>query len=205
LVVVVATDLAGQAPGRVIELTLSRSVGSSGAAHSPPCANPCSFDDVLAPIALAVMEVELAVPLTHRLDAGLEYFGRVVPLAYVQENPTQPAIRLGNRWILSTATSRSSTIGVGVKPVGIRGWVGGAVRLEADASAGVLRFGTPLLASNATRWNFSYEFGLGLRAWGTARRGVVIGYRRHHVSNAGLGEVNPGLNSNLIFLSVPLG
>jgi hypothetical protein len=201
-VVVWGTDSAAQGPGRALELTLTRSVGSSGAAHPPACGNPCSFNDVLAPVSLAAAEVELAIPFTDRRRAGLEYFGRVVPLAYVRENPTQPALWIGDRWILSSATSRSSTIGFGAKPVGVRGWVGEAVRLEADVSAGVLRFGTPLLASNATRWNFTYEFGLGLR---TARRGIVIGYRRHHVSNAGIGEVNPGLNSNLIFMGVPLG
>jgi hypothetical protein len=27
----------------------------------------------------------------------------------------------------------------------------------------------------------------------------VLGYRRHHLSNAGLGEVNPGLDSNVLF------
>jgi hypothetical protein len=96
-------------------------------------------------------------------------------------------------------------LGLRIKPAGLRGWIGGDdLRLEADASAGVLRFGTPLLAANAAKLNFVYEMGVGLRMSWLAQGGVVVGYRRHHVSNAGLAEVNPGLNSHMLFLGLPI-
>jgi hypothetical protein len=46
--------------------------------------------------------------------------------------------------------------------------------------------------------------GVGLRMSWLARGVVVVGYRRRHLSNAGLGEVNPGLNSHMLFLGVPI-
>jgi hypothetical protein len=198
--------LLAQESTREIGLTLSRSIGASAAAHGQSCRNSCTVrDDVLAPLAIMMVEVELALPLVARTSSGLEYHARAVPFALMQENPTQPAVRSSQGWALSIATPRASTIGFGVKPVGLRGWIGTDVRLEAEISAGILRFGTPLLAANATRVNFTYEFGLGIRLPRLGSRGAVIGYRRHHVSNAGFGEVNPGLNSNVVFLGLPLG
>ena len=55
-----------------------------------------------------------------------------------------------------------------------------------------------------THLNFVYEMGVGLRMSWLARGVVVVGYRRRHLSNAGLGEVNPGLNSHMLFLGVPI-
>jgi len=109
------------------------------------------------------------------------------------------------QWAMSVDTRRASTLGFGIKPLGVRGWVGSPrVRLELDASAGVMHFGDPLLASNATRFNFVYDYalGLGVKLPGGGR--AVVGYRHHHLSNAGLGDVNPGLDSHAAFVGLRL-
>ena len=200
-----AHDLAAQSPSRTFGLTLTQSVGSGTSAHPPPCGTLCSQRDVLAPLSLSTLEIELAVPLHTRDRWGLEYHLRAVPLAMMRDNPTQPARWSGLGWSLSTTTARASTFGFGLKPAGLRGWIGrGDVRLEADASAGVLRFATPLFAANGAHVNFLYEMGVGLRMSWLARGGVVVGYRRHHVSNAGIAVVNPGLNSHMLYLGLPI-
>ena len=200
-----AHDLAAQSTSRTFGLTVTHSLGSGISAHPPPCWTGCVAGDVLAPLSLSTLEIELAVPLRTRDRWGLEYHLRVVPLAMMRDNPTQPATRSGLRWSLPMTTARASTFGFGIKPAGLRGWIGGDdLRLEADASAGILRFGTPLLAANAAQLNFVYEMGVGLRVSWLARGGVVVGYRRHHVSNAGLAEVNPGLNSHMLFVGLPI-
>ena len=161
--------------------------------------------DVLSPLSLSTVEVEIALPFGTRERWGLEYHLRVVPLAVMRNNPTQAAMMGSRGWFLPQTTERGSTFGFGIKPAGLRGWIGGDdLRLEADASAGVLRFGTPLLAANAAQLNFVYEMGVGLRMPWPGRGGVVVGYRRHHVSNAGLAEVNPGLNSHMLFVGLPI-
>ncbi|MEQ1855653.1 MAG: acyloxyacyl hydrolase [Longimicrobiales bacterium] len=199
----VPADVHARQSASSLSVTLTHSFGSSTAAHPGPCGATCIPGDVLAPLSLSTLEIELALPLRTRPGWGLEYHVRVVPLALMTNNPTQPALRGPLGWTLSPTTSRASTLGIGVKPVGLRVWGGSnRVRIEADAAGGMLRFGTPLLASNAKRVNFAYEFGAGMRL---GPSGVVLGYRRHHVSNAGFGEVNPGLDSHVLYLGVPVG
>lgn len=197
-----AHAVAAQTPGRALSLTLTHSLGSSTSAHPPPCPTSCVSGDVLAPLSVSTVEVELSLPLRARGRMGLEYHARLVPLAIVRNNPIEAAMLGPFGWSISQSTDRDTTLGFGIKPAGLRGWVGGDhVRLEADASAGILRFGTPLLAANAAYTNFVYELGVGLRL---GPRGAAIGYRRHHVSNAGLADVNPGLNSHVLFIGLPI-
>jgi hypothetical protein len=199
--------VAAQAPARAMGVAVSRSVGSRTAAHPPSCRVACASSDVLGPVALTTLELEVAIPLRTRDRSGLEYVLRAVPLVLVEDNPTEPAVRFAWGWTLPSTTSRASTVGFGIAPAGLRAWIGGNddVRFEAELAAGVLRFGAPLLAANASRLNFTYELGLGVRFSRFARGGWAIGYRRHHVSNAGLADVNPGLDSHVLYVGAPIG
>lgn len=199
------SGLDAQSAGRTLGVTVTHSVGGGISAHPPPCWSGCVQGDVLSPLSLTTVELELALPFRTRERWGLEYHVRVVPLAMMRNNPTDPAMMGSRGWFLPQSTGRGSTLGIGVKPAGVRGWLGGdELRVEADASVGILRFGTALLAANAAKLNFVYEFGVGLRMPWLARGGVVVGYRRHHLSNAGLAEVNPGLNSHMLLVGVPI-
>lgn len=200
-----AVGLDAQTPSRSFGLTVTHSVGGGISAHPPPCWSGCVEGDVLSPLSLSTVEVEIALPFRTREGWGLEYHVRAVPLAVMRNNPTQPAMMGSRGWFLPQGTERGSTLGFGLKPAGLRGWIGGDLRLEADASAGILRFGTPLFAANGAQLNFVYEMGVGLRLPWLARGGVVVGYRRHHVSNAGLAEVNPGLDSHILYVGLPVG
>ena len=191
-----------QIPGRSLALTLTHSVGSSTSAHPPPCPTSCVPGDVLEPLSLSTVELELTLPLRARERTGLAYHARLVPFAIMRNNPTDAATLGPSGWSISRSTDRDSTLGLGLKPAGLRGWLGGGrLRVEADASAGILWFGTPLLAANAAHLNFVYDVGLGLRL-GPA--GAAVGYRRHHVSNAGFADVNPGLNSHVLYFTLPV-
>ncbi len=199
------SGLGAQSVQKRLGLTLTHSVGGGISAHPPPCSSGCVEADVLSPLSLSTLELELTLPFRTRERWGLEYHVRVVPLAMMRENPTEPAMLGGRGWFLPLSTDRGSTLGFGVKPAGLRACLGGeALRAEADASVGILRFGTPLLAANAAKLNFVYEFGVGLRMRRLGTGGVVVGYRRHHVSNAGIAEVNPGLNSHMLLVGVPI-
>jgi hypothetical protein len=201
---VAPAGLTAQSPARRLAVTLTHSVGSSTSAHPPPC-GPCTPGDVLAPVSVSTLELEMAIPLGSRTHTGLEYHLRVVPLAVMRNNPAEAARREPNGWSLPPTTERASNLGIGVKPAGLRAWVDlGPMRAEADASGGLLLFRSAALAANAAHLNFVGEAGVGLRLPWPARGGLVVGYRRHHVSNAGLAEVNPGLDSHVLYLSVPL-
>ncbi len=107
---------------------------------------------------------------------------------------------------MPAGTPRERDVGAGIKPLALRAWAGsGPVRLEGDVSAGAMFFARPMLAANATRFNFVAEADLGVRFTLPDGRRIVVGYRRHHLSNGGLGDVNPGLNSHVLYLGLWLG
>jgi len=196
--VTAAADLSAQGSGRALSLVVTHSTDSRSASQSSACLPRCEGRDVLTPLSLSAIEIELAWPLGGANRLGFDYHAGVVPMAWVRRNPDRAAVWTGSAWRMPVETERSSVLGIGVKPLGARLWAGwGDARLEADLSAGVFLFTDPLLAGNASRTNFTLEGGIGARFWS-----VAVGYRKHHISNAGLGDVNPGLDSNVIYLGV---
>lgn len=192
---------AAQRPGHSLGVVITQSLSSRTSAAPPPCCVPA--EDLLAPLTLTTVEVELTIPLRSRSDWGFEYPLRAVPLALARHNPTDSAMRLAGGWSMSPGTPRERNLGAGVKPLALRAWVGGGrVRLEGDVSAGFLLFANPMLAANASRFNFVAEADVGVRFALPDGREIVVGYRRHHLSNGGLAEVNPGLNSHVLYVGL---
>ena len=48
--------------------------------------------------------------------------------------------------------------------------------------------------------NFTTHAGLGLRVLGSHGRGVIIGYRLHHISNGNRVARNPGVNAHMLVI-----
>jgi opacity protein-like surface antigen len=55
---------------------------------------------------------------------------------------------------------------------------------------------------NATQLNFTAQVAVGLQVFTSKHRSVDFGYRYHHISNANLGNENPGMDSHVLFLGV---
>lgn len=56
-----------------------------------------------------------------------------------------------------------------------------------------------------TRFNFTAQLGGGVQFLTSSRRTALdIGYKYHHISNANLGDSNPGLDSHMLFVGVSL-
>jgi hypothetical protein len=51
----------------------------------------------------------------------------------------------------------------------------------------------------SSHFNFAAEIGLGIDFFLTPKRALTLGYKVHHISNAGIGGSNPGLNSHIIY------
>jgi len=201
LIALAAPGAPAQQASRPLGVLLSHSMTSATASEGPECL--CGErDDVLAPISMSSIEVELTLPLRTTARWGVEMPLRAVPLVVVRNNPISAAVVDGTgQWFMALDTPRSSTLGFGLKPVGFRAWAGSKrVRLQAEVSAGVVRFGSPLLASNATRFNFAYDMAAGIRMEVPSAGRAELGLRRQHLSNAGFGEVNPGLDSHVAYI-----
>jgi hypothetical protein len=175
---------------------------SSGIAARQSCPSPCSrLDDVLAPVSISSLEVETRFAVRRAPTGGLDYIVRAVPVAVVRNNPTAEAEMGPFGWRMSLATPRGATLGFGLKPLGFGGWLQHRLwTFHGELSTGFLRFGSPVLASNAAQFNFVAELGVGV-IYNTPGPGrVQLAYRRHHLSNAGFAQVNPGLNSNVLLV-----
>ena len=56
-----------------------------------------------------------------------------------------------------------------------------------------------------TRFNFTAQLGGGVQFLTSSRRTALdLGYKYHHISNANLGDRNPGLDSHMLFVGVSL-
>ncbi len=93
--------------------------------------------------------------------------------------------------------------GYGASPIFVRWNFGTPRRLQpfVEILGGVLRTDRQV-PEGTRRRNFTAQTGLGFRVWSGTRRAVLFGYRFHHLSNAGPGEINPSVNSNFVYLGI---
>jgi len=95
------------------------------------------------------------------------------------------------------------TYGFGISPLGqkVNLLPRGRIQPYAAVNAGFVAFAGAVPSSNATMFNFTFEFGGGVE-W-NARRGQSwsLDYRCHHISNAGRGRENPGVDNGTLRLA----
>lgn len=156
--------------------------------------------------ALAIM----AVRVTHRIRAtpivALDYTVDAIP--FVRLSPAPPPDIVPNSPCPSGAICpvaffpSGSTYAAGVSPVGLQAVFhpGRPWQLRVGASSGVLWFDRAVPVADATRFNFTAMVEAGAQYLNSRGRGVSITYRLHHLSNAGMGVMNPGVASQLIAL-----
>jgi lipid A 3-O-deacylase len=73
-----------------------------------------------------------------------------------------------------------------------------------DVAAGVM-LTNQQVPEQTTKFNFSAHAGGGARIWISARWGVIVGYRFHHLSNANTAPRNPAINSNVVYSGLTFG
>jgi hypothetical protein len=103
-----------------------------------------------------------------------------------------------------TEMTRKTVYGFGAAPVG------GEVRFRATqqfalvlrGSAGGVYFSRPIPDPEERRFNFIFDVGAGAELRFSRRVGITAGYRLNHISNAGRGPVNPGMNSHMLELGL---
>jgi hypothetical protein len=71
----------------------------------------------------------------------------------------------------------------------------------ADTGLGIFLFEKEFPNPDGANLNVTIDFGFGYEFRISDNNSLSVGYRFHHLSNAGTAEVNPGLDSNMIYLS----
>jgi len=62
--------------------------------------------------------------------------------------------------------------------------------------------GQPIPSERGAQVNFTFNVGAGVRVVLTPDLLLSAGYRYHHLSNGFRGQINPGVDANLLYFSV---
>jgi hypothetical protein len=145
-----------------------------------------------------VLKSDGAVTTAYTLDLH--------PLAVVTNTPEYAwqRVRLRNGAVGTqlVETGRSSVAGAGISPIGLQFYTlpVGAARFFAGGSAGGIWFAREMPVAYARRFNFALQAGAGAELVSRGGHVLVIGYKFHHLSNAGTAPANPGLDGHVFYL-----
>lgn len=99
--------------------------------------------------------------------------------------------------------SRHTAYAAGIAPLGFEGIVALSRRvgISAGVEGGALYFNRRIPDPGETRFNFMADGNVALRvSLGAAGPVVIGGFQLNHISNGGMGNVNPGMDSHLLFV-----
>lgn len=150
-------------------------------------------------------------PSAHYGNIGLRY-GRVLAASKtVAFEWTIDAVPLtilsAERSILVSSSpivlnvSRKAVYGAGAAPIGLKFNFRRNRRLQpfGQATGGFLYFTEQVPISEASQFNFTFDFSGGVQIVNSTRRSFTIGYKYHHISNGNTGFFNPGVDVQMIF------
>jgi len=97
-----------------------------------------------------------------------------------------------------------TSYGFGMTPVGLQLNFRKNNRLQpfVNSSIGIMYLNNPFPDDRGKRLNFTLEVGGGLEMIISPHSSFMLGYRYHHLSNGSTGEVNPGVDSNILYGAV---
>ena len=97
--------------------------------------------------------------------------------------------------------STQTVYGAGIAPIGLRfdyeelGWW----RPYIQSNVGFLMF-EDRIPSTGTKFNYTWDFGVGAQLFLTDDQALSLGYDFKHISNSYAGQTNPGFDSNIFYI-----
>jgi len=141
----------------------------------------------------AVLGLRYGRVLLVKDSLTLSYIGDLVPIEIQRGNVTRESDPL-------TPTARATVFGAGLAPLGLKASFGRArLRPFVSAAGGFLVFGRRVPLPAATKLTFTGDIDVGADLWTRASRAFTLGLKFHHISNAGTGDVNRGLNLFVLY------
>jgi hypothetical protein len=130
----------------------------------------------------------------------------LIPIAVVERTNANPRTCYTDRdssRICEYDRSAEVAVGTGAAPLGLKLHLNRAhpVRFYVAGAAGALVFSSDVPVNGSRRLNFTFEYGTGLEMPMNGRT-LSVGYKFHHISNAGFGRLNPGLDSNVLYVGL---
>jgi len=141
----------------------------------------------------AVLGLRYGRVLLVKDSLSLSYIGDLVPVEIQAGNVTRESDPL-------TPLARATVYGTGLAPLGLKASIGRArVKPFVSAAGGFLVFGRRVPLPAATKLTFTGDIDLGADLWTRASHVFTLGLKFHHISNAGTGDVNRGLNLFVLY------
>jgi hypothetical protein len=99
---------------------------------------------------------------------------------------------------------RFRSTGLGITPFGVEWTPAATARLRPFLSThgGFIYFFDPVPDRQGKRLNFTASIGAGLHVRVVETTLLTLGYRYHHTSNGFRGQINPGVDANLVYVGV---
>jgi len=69
----------------------------------------------------------------------------------------------------------------------------------AQTTGGFLYFAEQVPVTNASQFNFTFDFSGGVQIVNSNRRSFTVGAKSHHNSNGNTGTFNPGVDVQMVF------
>jgi hypothetical protein len=134
---------------------------------------------------------------------SFEYVADAVPIISVFQ-PSKIDLPLSNT--VGIRLRGRTVTGFGFAPIGFKITAARFGRWQPffETTGGMVRTRVPIPyeVSEATRWNFMFDFGGGVQIMSDTAKAFRFGYKWHHISNANRTPANPGLDAHLVFAGV---
>jgi hypothetical protein len=130
-----------------------------------------------------------------------------LPLAVVQRTSSDTASCWETSLFERTCRldrSANLAVGAGLTPFGFKLYVnhGRQNRWFLNGAGGAMFFSTDVPVRGSRRFNYSLEGGAGVEMLQPGGRAITLGYKFYHISNASTGEINPGLDANVLYVGL---
>ena len=109
--------------------------------------------------------------------------------------------------LISTARYRAGSFsGFGTTPLGFQfNWHNKKlIQPFIKSSTGFMWFNNRFPDERGTKFNFTLELGTGIEFVVLDNLSFTVGYKYHHISNFFLGDINPGVDSNIFYTGITI-
>jgi len=133
------------------------------------------------------------------------YAPEAIPLIVVSNNPTYRSVpNISTGQMETIEVGRSSVAGAGFAPIALE------LQFETSRRVGVYAAGTMgglwftrhVPVADARSFNFTFDFGGGVRLRMNDRTWLRVGYKFHHLSNAKTAPSNPGVDAKVFLVGL---
>ena len=155
---------------------------------------------------LGLLAVRYARTLWENHSISLQYTIDVLPLELIlQPKVTQEIFTTPPPRTTFVYGHREFVYAGGINPIGFKFNFLRPHRLQpfVASTAGFVasEARVPIDVPGGTLFNFTFDFQGGLQYFNSSRSGAwMLGYKHHHISNANRSALNPGMDSNVIFV-----